>query len=130
MTARQTFAVGLLYCALAVAGGAFGAHGLAARLDARGLELWETASRYLVYGGLALACMGAFEARTDGRSRLGPAAAMVAVGAAVFSATVALLALGAARWLGAITPLGGVLMIGGLTFASWRAFASQGDRPD
>lgn len=126
MTGRRTFALGLLYCALAVAGGALGAHALASRLDARGLELWETAARYLMYGGLSLACMGAFEARAEGRTSLGLAAGIVAVGTAVFSLTVALLALGSARWLGAITPLGGVLMIGGLAFASWRVLASSG----
>ena len=46
---------GGLCCALAVGAGAFGAHGLASRLDARSLQLWETAARYLMYGGLGSA---------------------------------------------------------------------------
>ena len=45
-------------CVAAVAAGAFGAHGLAARLDARGVELWETASRYFVYAGLGTLICG------------------------------------------------------------------------
>src|SRR5215203_364958 len=41
--------LGALGGALSVVLGAFGAHALAARLDARALELWETAARYLMY---------------------------------------------------------------------------------
>ena len=36
-----------LWCAAAVAAGAFGAHALAGRLGSRELALWETAARYL-----------------------------------------------------------------------------------
>ena len=50
--------LGPLLCALAVLAGAFGAHGLADRLDARSMELWETAARYLMYGGLGLTLTG------------------------------------------------------------------------
>lgn len=117
MTRRLTFGIGLAFAAVAVAGGAFGAHGLAERLDARGLELWETAVRYLVYGGLALACLGAF----DGRGSTGAAPLLLAFGTAVFAGTVALLALGLPGWLGAVTPIGGALMIAGLVLAAWGA---------
>ncbi len=50
--------VGALLAALAVMAGAFGAHALSARLDARALGLWETAARYLMYSGLGLALLG------------------------------------------------------------------------
>jgi uncharacterized membrane protein YgdD (TMEM256/DUF423 family) len=108
-------------CALAVVAGAFGAHGLQARLDARGLELWETASRYLMYGALGLVLLGlaAERAPAAGFPR---AAWALALGTLVFSGTVAALALGGPRWLGAVTPLGGLLMIVGFLLFAWSAW--------
>lgn len=110
--------VGAVVCALSIAAGAFGAHGLKARLDAPSLALWETAARYLMYSGLGLALLG-LAART-GRPGLDAAGWSLLVGAVVFCGTVAALALGAPRWLGAVTPLGGLGMIlGFLLFAIW-----------
>lgn len=129
MTRRLTFGIGLAFAALAVAAGAFGAHGLADRLDEHGLELWETAARYLMYGGLALACLGAFGGRTTAPvSRT--ASLLLALGTAVFASTVALLALGLPGWLGAVTPVGGVLMIAGLALAAWRVLRAPGGAAD
>ncbi len=110
---RSLLVLGALACAAAVAAGAFGAHGLRARLDARSLELWETAARYLIYGGLGtlLAGLAALHA-PDGRA-LPWSGTLILAGAAVFSGTVFALALGGPRWLGAVTPLGGTLMIVG-----------------
>ena len=42
--------LGPTLCALSVVAGAFGAHGLKARLTADSLVLWETAARYLETG--------------------------------------------------------------------------------
>jgi uncharacterized membrane protein YgdD (TMEM256/DUF423 family) len=117
--ARPILAAGLLLAALAVAAGAFGAHGLERRLEPRSLALWETAARYLMYGGLALAMLGA--AATGARS-YALAAWLLGVGTVVFSSTVAVLALGGPRWLGAVTPLGGLLMILGLLAGAWAAW--------
>lgn len=115
-------ALGAVCCALAVAAGAFGAHGLEGKIDARALELWETAARYLMYGGLGLAVVG-LASRDIGRS-LVPAGLALLTGAVVFSGTVFALALGAPRWLGAVTPIGGLLMLLGfllLAVAALRA---------
>ena len=112
---------GLLCCAVAVVAGAFGAHGLASRLDAPALELWETAARYLMYGGLAVALLG-LAARVLGQ-QLAAAGVCLLAGTLVFSLTVFALALGSPRWLGAVTPVGGLLMIVGLVLfavAAWR----------
>ncbi|MDY7096073.1 MAG: DUF423 domain-containing protein [Acidobacteriota bacterium] len=107
-----------LFAAAAVIAGAFGAHALAGRLDARGLELWETASRYLMYGAL-----GALVAAAGGWSYGAASAGFLLAGAAIFSGTVFALALGSPRWFGAITPIGGTLLIVGflvLAFGIWR----------
>jgi len=115
-------AIGALYSAIAVAAGAFGAHGLKDRLEPNALAQWETAARYLMYGGLGLLAV-ALAGPKLGVSVNGPAASL-AVGAAIFSGTVFGLALGSPRWFGAITPLGGLGMIVGflwLAVLAWRA---------
>jgi uncharacterized membrane protein YgdD (TMEM256/DUF423 family) len=103
-------AVGAVVCAVSIMLGAFGAHGLRARLDANALALWETSARYLMYSGLGILAI-ALASRPAG-GRLYPlAAGTLLVGAVIFCGTVAILALGGPRWLGAITPIGGLLMI-------------------
>ncbi|HSM14929.1 MAG TPA: DUF423 domain-containing protein [Thermoanaerobaculia bacterium] len=104
--------------ALAVAAGAFGAHGLAERLGPRDLALWETGARYLTYAALAALAMSLAPGRAGGGGAL-----WVLGGGAWFAATLFGLALGGPRWLGALTPIGGVAMIlGFLVFAAsvWR----------
>lgn len=113
--------VGPLVCAVAVLGGAFGAHGLRARLDPRSLELWETAVRYLMYGGLGLTLLGLAADRWD-KAGFHSAGWLLLAGAVVFSGTVAALALGGPRWLGAVTPIGGVLMIAGFLLFAWSLY--------
>ncbi len=118
--------IGALYCALAVAAGAFGAHGLAGRLDARSLELWETAARYLMYTGLGLLAVGVLDQLWHERL-LTAAAGSLALGGLVFSGTVFALALGGPRVLGAVTPLGGLLLIAGFLAVAWTAIARSLD---
>ncbi len=113
-------ALGPFLCALAVAAGAFGAHGLAARLDPRSLDLWETAARYLMYAGLGLTLVG-LAGRQAPRPVFEWASVCLVVGCLIFSGTVAALALGAPRWLGAVTPLGGLLLIAGFAIFGWTA---------
>ena len=113
-------ATGAVGAALAVAAGAFGAHGLQDRLDARSLQLWETAAKYLMYGALAVVLVGLAAVQAPGGG-FGRAAWALAAGTVVFAGTVAALALGGPRWLGAITPLGGTAMIAGLLLFAWAA---------
>lgn len=118
--------IGALYCALAVAAGAFGAHGLAGRLDARSLDLWETAARYLMYTGLGLVAVGVLDQLWHERL-LTAAAGSLALGGLVFSGTVFALALGGPRVLGAVTPLGGLLLIAGFLAVAWTTIARHLD---
>jgi uncharacterized membrane protein YgdD (TMEM256/DUF423 family) len=110
---------GALVGALSVIAGAFGAHGLADRLDPKALALWETASRYAMYGGIALVQVGLF-ARSGGK--VAGAGWCLLIGTAIFSGTVFALALGGPRILGAITPIGGTLMIVGFLVFAWSAY--------
>ncbi len=97
---------------IAIALGAFGAHGLKDRLalipDAAGW--WQTATFYLLTHAVAI---GAIAGRTVWTVRLW------AIGAAVFAGTLYAMALGAPRWFGAITPIGGSLLIAGWVVLAW-----------
>lgn len=119
MTPNWIF-LGALLGAVSVAAGAFGAHGLAARLDARSLELWETAARYLMYGALTMALVGLL-GRMGAVRGIDGAGWCLFLGSLIFSGTVAILALGGPRWLGAITPIGGTLLIAGFLLFAWAA---------
>jgi len=105
-----------------VALGAFGAHGLEARLDATARGWWETATLYLMVhavAGLAVALSG-----RGGLAAAGGWAFLA--GAAVFAATLYAMALGAPRWLGAITPLGGLGLLAGWALIALHAWRSTG----
>ena len=119
MTPNWIF-LGALLGAVSVMAGAFGAHGLASRLDARSLELWETAARYLIYGAFALILVGLLGRQGAVRGVAGAGWCLL-LGSLVFSGTVGALALGGPRWLGAVTPLGGTLLIAGFLLFAWAA---------
>lgn len=112
---RRCFAAAGLLGAAAVAGGAFGAHGLKDMLEAAGQAAnWDTAFRYaLVHAAAVFAC-GIPSGQGERSRRLqGLAATCFVLGTLVFSGCLAVLALSGIRVLGAIVPIGGVLLIAG-----------------
>jgi uncharacterized membrane protein YgdD (TMEM256/DUF423 family) len=111
---RPFIALGAVSAAIAVAAGAFGAHALRARLDARALEIWETAARYQMYHALAVILVGVLIDRAEGNARLFRASAWAFVaGTLLFSGSLYAMALSGVTALGVITPLGGVAFIAG-----------------
>jgi uncharacterized membrane protein YgdD (TMEM256/DUF423 family) len=112
-------ALGALNAAISVAAGAFGAHGLRSRLDARALEIFETGARYHMYHALAMILAGLVVARGAGT-----AGWIFQAGIVVFSGSLYALALTDVKLLGAITPLGGLAFLVGwiwLGVAAWRS---------
>lgn len=111
---------------LAVALGAFGAHGLErwlAGADAveQRLGWWHTASQYHLAHALALG-IAAYLASKD------PAVGKVAglcfqVGILLFSGSLYAMTLSGVRWLGAVTPIGGLAFLAG-----WAAVIVAGYR--
>ena len=93
--------------AIAVAAGAFGAHGA----SGPAVDWLKTGGQYQMIHAIAALVALRFEAR-------GPAWLFV-VGGAIFAGTLYLMALGAPRWFGAITPVGGALLIGGWLWLAW-----------
>jgi uncharacterized membrane protein YgdD (TMEM256/DUF423 family) len=109
--------------ALAVALGAFAAHGLRGRLAPEALTTWETGVRYLMYHALALAAVAWATARGPGMRLPVAAGWLMIAGMVLFSGSLMLLALSGIGWLGAVAPLGGVAFILGwlsLAWAAWR----------
>jgi uncharacterized membrane protein YgdD (TMEM256/DUF423 family) len=104
-------AAGAINTALAIAAGAFGAHGLADKIDTRRLAIFETAARYHVIGALGM--MIAALLAVAGVRLAKAAGWILQAGVVVFSGSLYALALTNVRGLGAITPIGGVgLMLG------------------
>ena len=115
-TAMNCISLAALLGLLAVALGAFGAHGLESRATAEQLAWWSTAAHYHLTHALALLAVGLLTRQEPGRGRA--AAGAFVIGIAIFSGTLYGLALGGPRWLGAVTPIGGVaLMVGWLLLA-------------
>jgi len=115
--------IGAVAAGLGVALGAFGAHGLKARVGADLLAVFETGVRYQIYHALALLAVGwaATRAPESGAATLAGWAFLF--GIVVFSGSLYLMTLTGARWLGAITPFGGLSFLVGwiaLAAAFWR----------
>ena len=104
--------------AVAVALGAFGAHGLKARLTADQLNVWQTGVTYHAWHALGLLAIGATMLHFPELRELRYASVLLVIGIVLFSGSLYALALGAPRGVGAITPFGGVAFIAG-----WIAFA-------
>jgi uncharacterized membrane protein YgdD (TMEM256/DUF423 family) len=112
---RLFFSLGALSAFLAVAAGAFGAHGLRARLTPGDLAVFETAVRYQMYHALGLLGVAWATVRWPGTFPV-IAGWLFLAGTVLFSGSLYGLALSGLRWLGAITPLGGVAFLGGWIF--------------
>jgi uncharacterized membrane protein YgdD (TMEM256/DUF423 family) len=117
---------------LAVALGAFGAHGLRARFTsledgARRLEWWNTAAHYHLVHALALAVVAWLLHRGAGGTAA-VAGWSFLLGVVLFSGSLYALALTGYTKLGAITPVGGLLFLVGwaaLTIAGWKLGAGN-----
>lgn len=116
--ARLFLSLGSLLALAAVALGAFGAHGLKARLTPEMLAVWQTAAQYHFYHALGLLLVGfAFFHLPDGAPLRASGWLMVA-GIALFSGSLYALAFSGEKWLGAVAPAGGTAFL-----LAWGAFA-------
>jgi uncharacterized membrane protein YgdD (TMEM256/DUF423 family) len=109
---RLFFALGSASALVAVAAGAFGAHGLRARLAPDLLAVFETGARYQMYHALALLAAAWALTRWPGSWPV-RAGWLFVVGTLLFSGSLYALALSGVRWLGVVTPFGGVAFLAG-----------------
>jgi uncharacterized membrane protein YgdD (TMEM256/DUF423 family) len=120
---RLFFTAGAISALIAVAAGAFGAHGLKSRLSEEMLATFEVGARYQMYHAFALIAAAWAHARWGGSL---PALSgwLFIAGTILFSGSLYLLSLTGVRWLGAITPLGGLAFLAGwlcLGLSAWKS---------
>lgn len=110
----------------AVALGAFGAHGLRARLAAipdgvERIEWWNTAAHYHLTHALGLAFVAWLAQRGAGSSATVAGWSFVA-GVALFSGSLYAMTLTGQTRLGIVTPFGGLLLLVGWGAVVWAGF--------
>lgn len=106
-------AIASINAALAVALGAFAAHGLKSQLDPGSLAVFETGVRYHFYHALGLLGLGVALKSEVVHTHANLAAILLQSGIVLFSGSLYLLALTGVPWLGIITPFGGLAFIAG-----------------
>jgi uncharacterized membrane protein YgdD (TMEM256/DUF423 family) len=107
--------LGALNAFLAVAAGAFGAHGLKERVSAQMLDVWKTGAQYHMYHALGMLAVAYIAAQKPAAAWSGWA---MLVGIVLFSGSLYALALSGVGKLGMITPLGGLAFL-----AAWAILA-------
>ena len=118
---RTFVGLGAVLALVAVALGAFGAHGLRPTLSAADMATFETAARYQMYHALGLLAVAWVYARWPG-TLIALAGWLFVAGIVVFSGSLYALVLTGQRWLGAVTPLGGLCFLVGWALVAWTAF--------
>lgn len=116
--------LGSLNMAIAIAFGAFGAHGLKEKVSNDMLANWNTGAHYHIIHAVALIGIGLLLAKLGQNGLLVQTAGwLIMVGILLFSGSLYTMALTNVKALGAITPIGGLAFIIGwilVTISAWR----------
>lgn len=120
---RQIIISGAINAFMAVALGAFAAHGLKQRLGEYELTIWKTAVEYQMGHALGLILIGLL-AKTLAINLNGPGWIMLC-GIILFSGSLYVLSLSGIKTLGMITPLGGLCFLIAWLWLAFAIFKSQ-----
>ena len=118
-----TIAIAAILGLISVIAGAAGTHALRDMLDAGALGAFETAARFQMYHALALLAVGILATRWQSRA-LTISAALLTLGALLFSGSLYILAMSGIGIFGAVAPIGGLCLMAGwasLVFAALRS---------
>lgn len=115
---NKTVGLGAILAGLAVALGAFGAHGLKEHFVEGGEAWWQTGHHYMIVHALAIIGYGLF-------SQKKALPWLFTIGIFLFSGSLFVMAVTGIRVLGAITPLGGVCFIVGWGMFAWEALKNS-----
>lgn len=99
-----------LFAALAILFGAFGSHALKERLSAQSLEVYDIATRYLMFHALGIFLIALLGFQLPKELLEAPVTIMI-VGTSIFSGSLYLIAMLDLKKLGMVTPIGGLLLI-------------------
>lgn len=125
---KQIIITAAIFGMLAVIAGAFGAHGLAAWLTPKQLDVWHTAVQYQFYHVFALLFLALI---TGTQKTLKVPYYLFTVGIICFSGSLYLLACrdligwSGLIFMGPITPIGGLLFIAGWATLGWHAYKNK-----
>ncbi|WP_100405772.1 DUF423 domain-containing protein [Bacillus solitudinis] len=111
--AKVFLLIGSIIMALAVAIGAFGAHGLEPRLSERMMKNYQTGVQYHMIHGIGLLIVGVAALKLTTSTALNGAGWSFLIGIILFSGSLYAMALTGVTKLGAITPIGGLAFIVG-----------------
>ena len=103
--------LGSINALLVVLIGAFGAHGLKARLTAENMAIFQTGVQYHFYHAVGLILVGLIATQLSSPPYLRWSAWLMMMGIILFSGSLYALSITNIRWLGMITPVGGVAFI-------------------
>lgn len=121
---RAFSCIGGVLGALGVAAGAFGAHGLKARVSPEMLAVFEAGVRYHLIHALALLAVAWASTRWESPV-IRTAGWLFVAGILLFSGSLYAMCLTGVRMLGAITPIGGVAFIAGWLLLAWGAWTRE-----
>jgi uncharacterized membrane protein YgdD (TMEM256/DUF423 family) len=116
-TAKLFLILGGINAALVVMLGAFGAHGLKAKLTAEMLAVYQTGVHYHLFHALGLLAIGIVATQIADSVWLKWSGWLMLLGIILFSGSLYVLSMSGLRWLGMVTPFGGVAFI-----AAWIVF--------
>jgi uncharacterized membrane protein YgdD (TMEM256/DUF423 family) len=103
--------IGAINAMLAVALGAFGAHGLEGKISEKYLEVWKTGVQYQMFHAMGLFVIAFLLSKFPQSSLLTASGWIMFAGIVLFSGSLYVLSTSGIKVLGAITPLGGVAFI-------------------
>ena len=111
--AKGFFVAAAMLAFLAVAGGAFGAHGLKSRVSSDMIDTFQTGIQYQFYHALGLLVVAVMMHLFSPGTMLKLSGFLFIGGIVVFSGSLYVLVLTGIKWLGAITPIGGLAFLAG-----------------
>jgi len=100
--------LGAINAFLAVALGAFGAHGLEGKVEQKYMETWQTAVQYQMFHAVGLLIVGVLLGKFPASALLTWSGWLMLIGIILFSGSLYVLSLTKISILGAVTPFGGV----------------------
>ncbi len=109
--AKFYLALGSINAILVVLIGAFGAHGLKAKLTVENMAIFQTGVQYHFYHAVGLILVGLIAWHIPTSPYLRWSAWLMIMGIILFSGSLYALSITNIRWLGMITPVGGMAFI-------------------
>ena len=101
---------GSVFAALAILFGAFGSHALKEKLTLEQLEIYDIATRYLMFHALGIFVIGILGYQVPSELLTWPLSLMI-FGILIFSGSLYLISLAGYKKLGMVTPIGGLALI-------------------